>query len=393
MPATRFGPVATYYLFVATQAAWFTTPIWNIFLLSKGLSFTQLGILNSAWWAANVLGELPTGYIGDRIGRRNGLVIGAFTHTVCVLVFGTLDTFWPILGIYTVWGVGVTFRSGSDSAWLYDTLEERADGDAFTRVKGRSTSISLATAAASSLLGGYLYGLDPYYPFLGAGIVTGIGALVVTTLPETEQYEADDTDPLTPREAAGVIRETLQNPDLRWFVPAIVALTVLAWTIGVFIQPVTEDVAIQYGVAGSRVPTLLGVLYAGFTGVSAIAAFYADRLQAALGIETWTKSAPGLLGVAYVGAALVPALAVPAFVLRSVVLEITGVFRSWYVNDRTGTLGRATVLSAVAMLLAVARIPVRIGVGVVADYTTELAAVGVVGATLLVLAVATRWTE
>ena len=386
MVPRRLGPVAKYYVYVATQAAWFTTPIWNVFLLSKGLSFTQLGVLNSAWWAANVLGELPTGYVGDRIGRRNGLVIGALTHTVCVLVFGTLDSFWPILGIYTVWGIGVTFRSGSDSAWLYDTLAERAEAETFTRVKGRSTSISLGAAALSSLLGGYLYGLDPYYPFLGAGVATGIGALVVSTVPETEQYQDDDTDPLTPREAGGVIRDTLRHPDLRWFVPAVVALTVLAWTIGVFVQPITEDVATAHGVPASRVPTLLGVLYAGFTGVSALVTFHADTLEEWVGVETWTRSVPGILGVAYAGAALLPALAVPAFVLRSVVLNATDVFRSRYVNDRTETLGRATVLSAVTMLLAFSRIPARIGVGVVADASTAFVAVGVVGVALVALA-------
>jgi hypothetical protein len=49
-------PVAKYDAYVGTQAAWFTTPIWNVFLLANGFSYTQLGFLNSAWWAATVLG-------------------------------------------------------------------------------------------------------------------------------------------------------------------------------------------------------------------------------------------------------------------------------------------------------------------------------------------------
>jgi MFS family permease len=168
----RVSPVTKYYLYVATQAAWFTTPIWNVFLLAKGLSFTQLGVLNGAWWAATVLGEVPTGYVADRIGRRNSLLVGALTHVVCVLAFGLLNTFWPILAVYTVWGIGRTFRSGSESAWLYDTLADQMNEDRFAHVKGRGTSVSLVVAAASSLSGGWLYDQHPYFPFAAAGAVT-----------------------------------------------------------------------------------------------------------------------------------------------------------------------------------------------------------------------------
>ncbi|KPN28960.1 hypothetical protein SY89_03194 [Halolamina pelagica] len=40
-----------------------------------------------------------------------------------------------------------------------------------------------------------------------------------------------------------------------------------------------------------------------------------------------------------------------------------------YVNERAETAGRATVLSAVALVLVQARMPAKVGVGVVADAT------------------------
>jgi MFS family permease len=377
----RLSPVAKYYLYVATQAAWFTTPIWNVFLLAKGLSFTQLGVLNSAWWVATVFGEVPTGYVADRIGRRTSLVVGALTHVVCVLVFGLLDSFWPILGIYTVWGIGQTFRSGSESAWLYDTLADQMAEQRFAAVKGRGTSVSLVVAGASALLGGWLYSLDPYYPFAAAGAVTAVGALVAATIPASETYES--SDPLTPRRAAGVIRDAADQPALRWFVPATVCLVALAWSVGVFIQPVSASLLTGAGVASGRVPTLLGVLYAGFTAASAVVTYNSGRIRDCVGIKRWTRLAPVGLGAVYVTSFLLPVLAVPAFFARRMVLSATSVFRDTYVNDHAETAGRATVLSAVAMVLGLARIPVRVGVGVVADAATPLTAIGVVGFLLL----------
>jgi len=387
----RVSPVTKYYLYVATQAAWFTTPIWNVFLLAKGLSFTQLGVLNGAWWAATVLGEVPTGYVADRIGRRNSLLVGALTHVVCVLAFGLLNTFWPILAVYTVWGIGRTFRSGSESAWLYDTLADQMNEDRFAHVKGRGTSVSLAVAAASSLAGGWLYDQHPYVPFAAAGAVTVVGALVAATIPKSETYE--DSDPLTPREAVGVIRETLDQPALRWFVPATVALVVLGWTVGVFIQPVSEDLLLRAGAGEGSTNTLLGALYASFTAVSAIVTFKSGAIREWVGIERWTRLSPVGLGAVYVASFLFPVLAVPAFFARRLVLSTTSVFRDAYVNDHTGTVGRATVLSAVAMVLGLARIPVRVGVGVVADASAPLAAIGLVGVLLVGLgAVLSVWT-
>ncbi len=51
-------------------------------------------------------------------------------------------------------------------------------------------------------------------------------------------------------------------------------------------------------------------------------------------------------------------------------------------NERAGTAGRATVLSAVALVPVQERMPAQVGVGEVADATQPLAAVALVGGLL-----------
>jgi len=55
-----------------------------------------------------------------------------------------------------------------------------------------------------------------------------------------------------------------------------------------------------------------------------------------------------------------------------------------YVNDRIETLGRATVLSAMAMVSAVTVIPFRFGSGVVSDVVSPLIALSAAGVILIV---------
>ena len=388
LPRLPSGPVAKYYVYAGTQAAWFVTPVWTIFLLSKDLSYTQLSILNAVWWVAIVGGEVPTGYVGDRIGRRNSLVIGSVTHLVCVAVFGFLNTFPSILAIYAVWGIGATFRSGSEDAWLYDTLEERIDAEDFTHVKGRGSSIGLAMATVSALLGGYLYRLDPYYPFLLSAAVIGVGTAVVATIPETERYLDGDGDPFTPGDALPVIRDTLLAPGLRPFVLALLSFVALGWGTIVFTQPIARDVWLGLGLPAGRVEPMLGWLYAGFSALSAVATYYADAIERVVGTERWMRVAPLLLGAAFVLTALLPVAAVPTFFLIRVLLEPTNVLKARYVNDRTPSLGRATVLSAVSMLLAAARVPARLAAGVLGDSVGPYATIGVFGAGLVGLTLA-----
>lgn len=393
------GPILKYYAFVATQAAWFIVPIWTLFLLEQDLSYTQLAVLNAVWWGANVLGEIPTGYVGDRIGRRNSLLVGSATSTVGVLVLGQLSSFPAILVVYLVWGVGSTFRSGADSAWLYDTLGEDEDEAAFTRIKGRGSSIRLAVMAASSLLGGYLAAVDMYAPFLATGAVIALGGLVVLTMPKNRAYRAecagdgdlpdgcpDPDDAFTPRDAIPVVRNTLSAPPLRSFVVAVGAFYAIAWSAGVYTQPIAEDVAFGLGMAPGQMTAMLGWLYAGFSTLSAVGTYYADRIESAVGTQAWVRVAPLLLGGAFLFSVLAPAFAIPAFFLMRALLEATDVLKERYLNDHADSVGRATVLSAASMLFGLARVPFRLLSGVLGDLTSPLTAVGLIGAMLVVAA-------
>lgn len=80
-----------------------------------------------------------------------------------------------------------------------------------------------------------------------------------------------------------------------------------------------------------------------------------------------------------------PLLAFPMFfglrAGRSLLRPIVG----QYHNDRLDSAGRATVLSAVAMVYALVRVPFTLGSGVLADWTSPLASVAAMGGVFLVV--------
>ena len=94
-------------------------PIWVVFLQRKGLSLTQIGILESIAWILTAALEVPTGLIADRWGRKASIAIGTLLYSVAMFLILT-PALTPsfILG-YVLWNSSMAFVSGADSALLY----------------------------------------------------------------------------------------------------------------------------------------------------------------------------------------------------------------------------------------------------------------------------------
>jgi len=63
---------------------------------------------------------------------------------------------------------------------------------------------------------------------------------------------------------------------------------------------------------------------------------------------------------------------------------VTRSFAGQYINDRIGTMGRATVLSAMAMVSGLAVVPFQLGSGILSDVASPLFALAVAGGVLVV---------
>ncbi|RLM63844.1 MFS transporter [Halorubrum sp. Atlit-8R] len=383
------GPILKYYVYKATKSVEFYRPIMYLFFLAQGLSFTQIAVLEALYNLTTVFGEIPTGYVGDRVGRRNSLLIGTALISATLLGIGLSDSFLPLAGLYVCWSLGYNFRSGSEDAWLYDTLTDDLSEDEFARVRGRGESAALAVGAVAAVLGGYLGGVDLSYPWFVAAGVTSLGVAVLLTLDEPETYKETDADDLTLRRTVGIVREVLSRRRMRSFLlyyyVLYAAVTYLAF---VFLQPVFETVVLDLGVARSRVEPLLGWFYAAYSLVGAVLTYYTGAIRDRIGLRAWFLALPFAVGGALLGMYFVPVLALPTFLLIRGVSDVTRSFAGQYVNDRAETLGRATVLSAMAMVSGLAVVPFQLGSGVISDAVSPLFALGVGGGVLVVGATA-----
>lgn len=397
---SRTNVVLKYYLYKAIGSPGFYMPIYILYLLSNDVTYTQIGLIGTIQSVVTLGGEIPTGYVGDRIGRRNSLLVAQVTYVVAVVGFVVSTDFVGFAASFGLFSFATTFVSGSDQAWLYDTLRERLDEDTFTRVQGRGAAIRQWVMAVTMILGGLFYALDHVYPFLAGLVMRAATFAVILRMPQNAQYADDEEradegredDRLTILDALPIVREKLTGPSLRWFVAFVALFYGVRLTAASYIQPIaveTMETTLGPALSSVGVPEVaaLGLLYASFTAVSAFASDYASNLEAALGVRKSLFVVPVVTCALFVVPAFVPAVAfVMFFVMRSS-RSVMGPIVGQYLNDRIDSVGRATVLSTVSMVYAVVRMPFMVGSGAVADAFSPTVAVAALGGFFLVAGV------
>lgn len=88
--------------------------LFPIFFLSAGLSISQIGILTALYPAIWGLGQLYTGALSDRIGRKPLIVGGMIFQALAIAWIGATSSF-------TTWAVGAVLL-GAGTAMVYPTL-------------------------------------------------------------------------------------------------------------------------------------------------------------------------------------------------------------------------------------------------------------------------------
>lgn len=362
------GLIWRYYLFRMTNSAGFYLPVAIIYLQDREFGLAFVGYAYAVFGVATLAAEIPTGYLGDWLGRRASLAVGSALRALVLVAYPFADTAAVILTLHVVWAIGRSFRSGTQDAWLYELLDRRFDESQFARIEGRGSTVLLVTSAAGAITGGFLYGVDIAYPFLAnAGLaLLGIPLLFTfpavdgepgggdatdvdtgTDAPDTGTAATDTgTDVFTVRDAVTVLRLQAGRSEVRWLVAYAALFNALFLVTRIYEQPALDAVGVP--VAG------LGFLYAGFKLVSAGAASAAGWFEERFGTHGVFLSLIPVYGIAYAGIALAPMFVVPVLFLNRGLRVVTRPIRNQYLNDRLDDVGRATVLSGAAMVLAFA---------------------------------------
>lgn len=146
------------YAFSFCWLALVIIPVMVPFFATKGLSLSDVFILQSIFAFSVLVFEVPSGYLADVIGRRNALILGSFFHGLGFTLLCFADSFAGLVLFEVTVGLGMSLLSGSDLSLLYDSQlalrlspSEKTRGIANLRFM-KSSSEGMASLLAAVLI-------------------------------------------------------------------------------------------------------------------------------------------------------------------------------------------------------------------------------------------------
>lgn len=171
-------------------------------VVDADLSPFQLVFLGTAMELTVLVCEVPTGVMADTVSRKWSIVISHVLMGAGMVTTGLVTAFPALVAAQVLWGVGWTFSSGADVAWITDELDGAAPIDRILTARARVQQYGAA-------IGMVVFGAVAWTTTLSAAIVAGgvgmllLGAYVVVAF--TEQHFTPTREDRW-RESIGIFR-------------------------------------------------------------------------------------------------------------------------------------------------------------------------------------------
>ncbi|MCR9125675.1 MAG: MFS transporter [Rhodobacteraceae bacterium] len=290
-PTAAARNVALYPWFRFFQNLIFWQAVWFLFFQAE-LSPAEAILLYTIYDLGTAALEVPSGYMSDRLGRRGTLIAAAVAGCAGCLLLTLGDGFAIFAVAQLLLGTAAAFASGTDSAMLYESLQQTGRTDEVEDQELRAWRFGFAGLAVSAIGGGAMAMIDLRLPFGASAAAFACVIAISLALGEPDVPQSDTRRP-TLRRAAQGLRADLLQPVLGW----LFALSVLMYGYShlpfIFGQPFMLSALAQVGLAGET-PLISGAVAATMMAVSVATSLAAPALRHRMGLAGILLAAFGL---------------------------------------------------------------------------------------------------
>ena len=367
----------------------FYVPVSAFFLESRGLSLTDIFMLESVLVASILVAEIPAGVIGDRFDRRRLVCAGFVFNAIAEILFAAGTNFSIYALSFVMSGLSIAMLTGVQDAYIYDSLGDDADAKA-VGAWGHLSALMLTAGVTGSVVGSALGSVDISLPALLSAAMAVVAAVCVAFLPQ-QNPKTHDKHPETSWISLKIgVKLLFTSPLLLYVAVGSSASFALFNAVYTLNQPLfaAQDVPIAtWGViAGAGQLLAAGYNYA------------AGRIEKRVGRKTALLLAMGYGAAGFCLMAVPHVLAVVSgFLLVVVGIHARGPITSAVTNKLIPAHRRATVLNVASSVGSLVGIVVNPLVGLGAEASTRLTVLAIGGVllalTLTWIPIANRYLE
>ena len=310
---------------------------------------------------STTLFEIPTGAIGDLLGKKKTLMLAFFINGISQIWMGFAPNLLHMALSLVSMNLGGALVSGTFEAMIYDSLKQDGKENQYNKVISRMTSVNLVSTALCGVIGGFLYAIWHGLPFVACGVLIFIACFLSSYLVE----------PLVDSEKFTFKNFVAQN--VQGFKQLFGTIDIARLTIGLLLIMfvsliVHEGINDMLGIVYGFNEVQLGFLAAGLSLLGAGASLAASKLR-----NVFESRSIMLVGIAlYVVSLLVAPyvtflLGAATLAIRSMISPIFDNEVSTQLNSMVESKYRATVLSTFSMLKGIPYALSIYGIGLLAD--------------------------
>lgn len=177
-------PASQLRLIGVISAAHFTSHIYILILApllpfvreAYGVSYTEIGFAFAAFNIVSAVLQTPAGFLVDWLGARTLLIAGLIIGGLAFIVVGLVDSFWVMVAMFALAGIGNTVYHPADYSLLSHHVPSERIGQAYS-IHTFAGLLGSAVTPASLLIMQNLWGWRG--AFIGAGV---FGLLVAAVM-------------------------------------------------------------------------------------------------------------------------------------------------------------------------------------------------------------------
>ena len=148
------------------------------FLLSMGLTLSDVLLLNALYFLSSWFFEIPTGMVADGRSRAWSVRAGFLALAIGHFVYSYAVGFRSALAAELIAGLGRAFISGAFDAWFMDALKKHGEETGYRRHNATAGIVAAFLALAGSVAGNLLSPWGGKVCFAAGGTVAGITFLL-----------------------------------------------------------------------------------------------------------------------------------------------------------------------------------------------------------------------
>lgn len=361
------------YAIVFLQGFVFYGPVATLFRQARGLSMSEIFIIEAISWALIILLEVPWGWVSDKFGYKKTLIIVNTLFFISKIVFFKAHSFETFLFERIILSVVLAGLSGCDTALIYGSINEEKAQDVFGKYNAFGTLGFLFASVLSTYIVQISLELTAFYTIFPYGL----SAVLTLLLVEVEVNKEER------RSLIDNIKVTFSDKTILIFVISIALIGEVVQAVTVFLNQA------QYVRSGID-PSYFGMIVAGIQCarlISVKASVVSKKLGniRAIGLSILVIISSCALLIATAS----PALSVVCVALMASSMAVIGPIVVDVENQNVKDSDRATMLSMYSMLGGVIASLGNVVVGKAADHSLQLGlmvcvGIGVVSLILLV---------